>query len=210
MTKLLGIIAVTILTARTGYCTSALESLQAQENTSGAEVTTPLPSKATQAATPFEEIKNLFDQGVPATKQDLTGWHAGRVADRANPGVLEAGLLVGTAVESPSFNGVNVDIFDCYRIKGCNSATPAFFENMDKRTVALVKLSFGYRLLDAVTFPSAEVVSIDYEPYAVTKSITTYRKAKGAIIKRYSSYDTDGQVSDESYSYYSVDVTPGI
>ena len=133
--------------------------------------------KAVPGATPDEKLRNLFEEGVPATKEDLIGWHSGRsFSDTGEP---EARLLI--AWESTALKALKIDSLDTSDTTGAS----AFYDDLTTDKIAGVK---GYiktfhsdRDLRGVTiFPAAaQVRSLRHGTLQIE-----WRKARGYIIER--------------------------
>lgn len=107
------IVAAMMVSAQAGYCAGpALENLQKLGDVEAISVPVPGSPKAMDGntlkvdqafaklsdlagATAFEKLKNLFNEGAPAAKADLTGWYSGRMVQLKTPNVFEGTLIIG-------------------------------------------------------------------------------------------------------------------
>lgn len=153
----------------------------------------------------YNEVKRLFDKGVPATRADLTGWHAGRVFN--NTGAVLGGLLVGkTAAEVPG-GGPLFDAKTRFVVSLVSNWDPCFFDEMSSGAIAemgewAVKLTWDIKFPEVVGTPSASNLA-QYPQMAGTNRTLEIRKAGDYIIRH--SLDNAG---GEAYAYYFKDVTP--
>jgi len=168
--------------------------------------------KTVPGATPEEKLKNLFEEGVPAAKEDLIGWHSGRsFSDTGEP---EARLLI--AWESTGLKALKIDTINTTETKD----NPAFYEDMTINKISdvkrYIKTFHSERDLRSVTnFPGAvQVRSLKHGTLQIE-----WRKARGYIIERSTRNEEATRMvgwkaetvklpAVAGYRYYFEDVTP--
>ena len=209
--------AAVMLSAQAGYCAGgALENLQKLGDVGN--VSMPFPDSPVNyvegnklaadkamarlsdlaGATPFEKLENLFGEGDPATKEDLTGWHSGRGVKRWAPETFFGVLIIGR--DEPANPGGGPLFTDRkFVMVSIGGGRPDYYDSMTDNYIAELKKIPGM----IVSFPIAEVVIKASNSVGTTQ----YRKARGYIVERYLIMYNDGK-KFETYSYYFRNVTP--
>ena len=162
-------------------------------------------------ATAFDKLKALFEEGVPATKEDLTGWHAGRNVVNSGKDIFKGALLVGK--DLPTGDSDGGPLFDdgmAFKVFVLTSKVPGNYDNMSGRVVSVVKeilsdTSFAVTL----KFPAATATGGQPSLYEWLQ----YRKARGYVVEYFRQYrripnSPEYETMAESYAYYFKVVTP--
>ena len=168
--------------------------------------------KGLPGATAFDKLKNLFNEGVPATKESLTGWYAGRLVS-AQKDDFVASLLMGIEMPANSNGGPLFEgdkVFKVFLITPPSaSISPDFYDNMSGTLMTELKnkiMSGDYSEASfALEFPGAKVVA-ELDTVKVTLD---ERVARGYVVERFARYDKPaGTLQSEYYTYYFKNVTP--
>jgi hypothetical protein len=167
--------------------------------------------KGLPGAMAFDKLKNLFEEGVPAAKEDLAGWHSGRAVSSGEHSTdtvrnrFYGALLVGANEGGPLFEAEALKL--SFFMEG--QLAPDYFDVMSEAAVSKIKESLlkPGRTAIMVLFPGAKGINTD--TFAGYKFLVEERKARGYVVEHLAWYDkkTD-QMSVEYYSYYFKDVTP--
>ncbi|MEI7529183.1 MAG: hypothetical protein WCK76_09575 [Elusimicrobiota bacterium] len=171
--------------------------------------------KGLPGETAFDRLKNLFNEGVPATKEDLIGWHAGRMIKNSKPDQFVAALLVGREMLSFSEGGPLFEGDTSFKIILIDSPAvfppsfPNYYEHLSgtDRTSLESQIRQGWYSKAEYTlkFPEAK---LEVE-FATVKGSIEERVARGYIVERFtaSGVVASGTVNKEYYAYYFKDVT---
>ena len=159
-------------------------------------------------ATPFDKLKSLFAEGVPATKEDLTGWYSGRGvyggSDAAKNKFLPAFLAGGEAALAPGGGPLFEEEKVFQVVAFASTGNPAYYDGISPDAAAgIFKNERKYNL----EFPGAkwEVTDPGY------KTSLELRKARGYVVLcwKYVEIKT-GAIYSEGYFYFFKNVTPKI
>jgi len=163
----------------------------------GAEFPDPAAGRAA-GATKFDTFKALFENGRPATKEELTGWHSGRYVCRSRPDTVYGAIMVG----SESYpDGPALPSKFRIGLPGTNT-DPVYFDVLDENKVAAVKKSMSLHGVE-LTFPAAMGTYVYSQGTAATIYTMEYRKSGGYIIEK-----MGGDQPFAGYTLYMYNVTP--
>jgi len=204
--------------AQPGYCSGrAFESLNKMGNTENLSIALPGspvnavdsgnkadkamsfskdPDKLSDLAgtTPFEKLESLFNEGVPASEKDLTGWYSGRAVFKSDPCTFYGKLFVGKRLRSNSGGGplfAGEEIFQGTLIR---NQSLEYFDSITPEIIHEVARAGGTVV---ITFPAAAGGT-------TYKTTVTYRKARGYIVEQIQ----DNNSANAVYTYYFKNVTP--
>lgn len=172
---------------------------------------------------PYAKAYSLFMKGVPAVKEDLAGWHAGRAfhENGAVDGALLAGRMNGPKkfVVTYHESAISPEYFD--------TVTPAEIKRLSLDLKRYPELSWKVKFPEATAdrpagadmIPAGGKV-IDSDTGKVkyiegshleskVKVTSELRKADGRIVVRLVTYDDADVRSETEYLVYFRDVTPG-
>ena len=159
--------------------------------------------KGLTGVTALEKIKSLFELGVPATKEDLTGWYSGRTV-YTNKEVVKGALLVGWEAALNSDGGPLLED-KVLKVIFNESDTPSSYDELsDSYILGTKTLMEETSKFYAMEFPGARAV-LNESGY---RSVVEERKAGEYIVEHWTSYTPAGSIYQESYSYYFKNVTP--
>jgi len=159
-----------------------------------------------QDATPYEILRNLYLEGIPATEMDLTGWHAGRTVEATKPEVFQGALIVGVRLPVNSAGGPLFQEMTKFRLNSLASDAAYNYDEMSVAKVEEVKkqLAEGFKL--SFEPGKAPAGSMSYSDGSSV--VVVYKKARGYVVESWTKYDKDGKIFADFYSYFFRDVTP--
>ena len=159
--------------------------------------------------TAFDKLKNLFEEGVPATQEDLTGWYAGRTVSnfyKTGKNRLCGALLAGRKTPFIANGGPLLGEEKVMRLDLQSTFTLDYYDNMNAATAARVAENISQNVFGFIMeFPAARGVVL----HTTIQESVEERKARGYIVERVIVYNEKMQNAEERYSYYFKNVTPG-
>jgi hypothetical protein len=142
--------------------------------------------------TPYEKMAELFDAGVPAVKEDLLGWHAGRAV--FIDGTIEGALLIGRSLPNAE---QKLQIFNTFYL------VPEYYDKMPLKMVNAINKKMASEPKPELVLPEAKAVLAKGPLIAV---IEVRRRAE-LLVERIS-VQNEGRPLGTVYSYYFKNVTP--
>ncbi len=138
-------------------------------------------------ANAFEKIKTLFDISIQATKEDLSGWHSGRMVRDNLPDQVYGAILLGGEKE----DGAGELTF---RVMTHPSDTPGYFDDLDAGKSEYLHLKWTNVEGRRIYFPSA----------TSKPKVQSFHKVRGCVIEAYGRENS----APYSYAYYCKAVKP--
>lgn len=145
--------------------------------------------------TPFEKVKALFNKGVPATKEDLFGWHTGRTF--RNDGAIMGALLVMKMVPEAADGGPLFSTPTKVVLYVVGNSVPAYYDEITPAVKAAVERDMTSEW--TIQFPEAIASPRNSDGFTLEE-----RKSDGYVVERFVR-KSDGV---ELYTYYFKNVTP--
>ena len=186
------------------------ESLLAPVPAALAPEAKPVPA----AVSEYQNLAAAFKKGTVPTKEELTGWHAGRFVDRDFPEDPGSILLAGGEMRAEPVSGLPSE--KAYKLVPLmTSASPTFYETLDAHTAEGVAIFIKNQQAEW-TKPRFGPAGVTFEKImpSYDKGFSRYEVRKAAdnrvLLEHVWKNDMGGGQYMEgiAYAYFTKDITP--
>lgn len=151
--------------------------------------------------TKWESLKNLFDQGKPAAREDFAGWQAGRRVSGGIPDASYGALLVERGDAEQAKDPLFLNTGAQFKISLLTNSDPAWFDYLSRRQARKIRKMREYPQEQAVISLQDGKGLIHGQRGDAT---VEYRKSGNSLVEKY--YDVTSGIT--YYAYYFKNVTP--
>ena len=164
-------------------------------------VSAPAAVNTVKAETKWDDLKNLFEQGKPAAREDFGGWQAGRRVSGAIPDSSYGALLVERGDTTQAKDPLSLNTGAQFKLSLLTNSDPAWFDDMSRHQVRKIRKMREYPQEQAVISLQDGKGIIHAQRGDAT---VEYRKSGKSLVEKY--YDVTSGIT--YYSYYFKSVTP--